>query len=96
MPDTILKPSATPATIAIPAVSETTSPEAITATIAIPAVSETTSPEAADLGPTTLLEYFSPVKPWERDWHPVQEKLVKLLLKFNVHAFAVEHYCMTI
>lgn len=76
--DTILKPSATPATIAIPA------------------VSETASPEAAALGPTTLLEYFSPVKPWERDWHPVQEKLVKLLLKFNVHAFAVEHYCLTI
>lgn len=44
VPDSILKPSATPAAIAIPA------------------VSETASPEAAALGPTTLLEYFSPVK----------------------------------
>ncbi|XP_073804458.1 uncharacterized protein isoform X1 [Danio rerio] len=33
--------------------------------------------------PTTLLNFLEPTKPWERDWHPLQEKLLDYVLDRN-------------
>nr|XP_017211246.2 uncharacterized protein LOC101886291 isoform X1 [Danio rerio] len=33
--------------------------------------------------PTTLLNFFEPTKPWERYWHPLQEKLLDYVLDRN-------------
>nr|XP_021331022.1 uncharacterized protein LOC108183305 [Danio rerio] len=59
-------------------------------TAASPGITSVTSPlssvpikEKTACEPTTLLNFLEPTKPWERDWHPLQEKLLDYVLDRN-------------